>query len=88
MLWTAVGGGSRTRRYSFPESSGSRSEHIRRDARLTTPGGRQAFWTRLVDDTVSERHARIGYDSGTLFAEDLGSRNGTFINGARVSAGD
>jgi hypothetical protein len=38
------------------------------------------------DSLVSRRHAQISRDAqGRLHLEDLGSRNGTFLNGARVS---
>jgi two-component system cell cycle response regulator len=40
---------------------------------------------RVDDDGVSRNHARIRYDNGTAWAEDLKSRNGTFVNGARLS---
>ncbi len=41
----------------------------------------------LVEDPeVSRHHARVGRDGdGSFFAEDLGSRNGTLLNGARIS---
>jgi len=35
---------------------------------------------------VSRQHARIVCDSGSYFIEDLGSTNGTFIDGRRVDA--
>jgi ABC-type multidrug transport system ATPase subunit/pSer/pThr/pTyr-binding forkhead associated (FHA) protein len=35
----------------------------------------------LDDKTVSGRHARVIYEGGEVFIEDLGSRNGTFILG-------
>ena len=35
----------------------------------------------LSGDQVSRRHARLYFDSGELFFEDLGSRNGTRVNG-------
>lgn len=38
----------------------------------------------LVEDMVSRRHARFGYDNGALFIEDLGSTNGTFVNGEKI----
>ncbi|MEJ2012986.1 MAG: FHA domain-containing protein [Anaerolineales bacterium] len=34
----------------------------------------------LQDETVSARHARISYASGQWILEDLGSKNGTFVN--------
>jgi FHA domain len=41
----------------------------------------------LADDTyVSTLHARLFQRNGESFVEDLGSTNGTFVNGKRVSA--
>jgi hypothetical protein len=34
----------------------------------------------LQDETISARHARISYASGQWILEDLGSKNGTFVN--------
>jgi pSer/pThr/pTyr-binding forkhead associated (FHA) protein len=39
------------------------------------------------DGTASGRHARVFHRNGTVLIEDLGSTNGTFVNGRRV-AGD
>ncbi|MBN1268012.1 MAG: DUF4388 domain-containing protein [Kiritimatiellae bacterium] len=39
----------------------------------------------LVDEHVSKRHATIGFSAGRYFVEDLGSMNGTFVNGVRIS---
>jgi hypothetical protein len=39
----------------------------------------------LGDDTVSRKHARIYSARGTLWLRDLGSRNGTLVNGRTVS---
>ncbi len=39
---------------------------------------------RLNERNVSRRHARLVRENGTLFAEDLDSYNGIFINGDRV----
>ena len=39
----------------------------------------------LADDTVSRKHARIYRGRGTMWVRDLGSRNGTQINGRSVS---
>src|SRR5882672_82137 len=36
------------------------------------------------DPTVSRRHARLYQESGELFVEDFGSRNGTYVNGTKV----
>ena len=41
----------------------------------------------LTDDTyVSQLHARVFERSGQVYVEDLGSTNGTYVNGHRVSA--
>lgn len=34
--------------------------------------------------SVSRQHARLHFEGGRFFVEDLGSRNGTFVNGKRV----
>jgi pSer/pThr/pTyr-binding forkhead associated (FHA) protein len=38
----------------------------------------------LVDETVSSRHARLGYHHNQWWLEDLNSTNGTFLNEDRV----
>jgi DNA-binding winged helix-turn-helix (wHTH) protein len=49
--------------------------------------GRDAECTLAIDAaTVSRRHARITVVCGTATIEDLGSTNGTHINGKRISA--
>jgi pSer/pThr/pTyr-binding forkhead associated (FHA) protein len=39
----------------------------------------------VKDDGVSRYHARLLYDAGSLWLQDAGSRNGVFVNGARVT---
>jgi DNA-binding winged helix-turn-helix (wHTH) protein len=43
-----------------------------------------AVWIDL--NSVSRRHARVVVDSGVAHLEDLGSRNGTLVNGERISS--
>jgi hypothetical protein len=38
----------------------------------------------LVEDMVSRRHAKITVTDGQIFIQDLGSTNGTFVNGEKV----
>ncbi len=47
-------------------------------------GRGQAAQIRLLEDGVSRVHARVRAVEKRLTVEDLGSRNGTFINGKRV----
>ncbi len=39
----------------------------------------------LVEDMVSRRHAKISVEGGNIFLEDLGSTNGSFVNGEKIS---
>ncbi len=59
------------RRYAVPASGGE----VGRDPRCAVA---------LDDPTVSARHARLEYRDGVWRVTDLGSTNGTFVNGRRV----
>ena len=52
---------------------------------LTTFGRSTANSLALDHPTVSKRHARIRLVDGEFILEDLGSSNGTAINGKRLS---
>lgn len=39
----------------------------------------------LEDSAVSGRHCEIGLSGTTFYVKDLGSSNGTFINGCRIN---
>jgi pSer/pThr/pTyr-binding forkhead associated (FHA) protein len=41
----------------------------------------------LVEEMVSRKHARIALTDGVITIEDLGSTNGTFVNGEKVDHG-
>ena len=40
----------------------------------------------IADNAVSERHCEVGITGGKFYIKDLGSSNGTFINGCRINA--
>ena len=65
------------------------SEGRRRDLPLDLPSlvvGRAEGNAIIIDDlSISRRHARLTVDSGHLLVEDLGSAQGTFINGVRIA---
>ncbi len=66
------------------EGAGAGSEHPV-DGELIL--GRERGTADLVidDPGVSRRHARILSDAGGVIVEDLGSSNGTFVNGHRIT---
>jgi pSer/pThr/pTyr-binding forkhead associated (FHA) protein len=39
----------------------------------------------LTDEEVSRRHALVTIGEGSVLVEDLGSSNGTFVDGERIS---
>lgn len=38
----------------------------------------------LAEPTISRAHAAIGYDTEGFFVQDLGSTNGSLVNGGRI----
>jgi hypothetical protein len=50
----------------------------------TTLGREAGNDITLLDEEVSRRHAQIVHAGGRFLVEDLGSTNGTFVNGRRV----
>ena len=63
--------------------------NLRRDALGTSEGaviGRDPMESSHVvaDESVSRMHARVYAHGGALHVEDLGSTNGTFVNGRRL----
>lgn len=53
-------------------------------ARLILVGSARSADLRIDDPTVSARHARIGGDARGIMIEDLGSTNGTYVDGVRI----
>src|SRR6266480_1795296 len=47
--------------------------------------GRESRQLPLTDNTVSRRHAELHPKNGVWIVKDLGSSNGTYINGTRVT---
>ena len=69
----------------------TRADGRQRELPLELPSlvvGRAEGTGILIDDlSISRRHARLVIDSGRLMVEDLGSAQGTFIDGERISPG-
>ncbi len=84
--------------YAPPVSSGPAGAN--RQARLIASDGRQfavavgstvigrgeGSQVRLTDVGISRQHARLEFDGGRVVLTDLGSTNGTTVNGSRVNA--
>jgi hypothetical protein len=74
--------------------------HSARQARLISSDGRQfavaigstvigrgeGAQVRLADVGISRQHARLDYDGSRMVLTDLGSTNGTTVNGNRINA--
>jgi pSer/pThr/pTyr-binding forkhead associated (FHA) protein len=53
--------------------------------KVTTIGRRPDSAICLEAQSVSRQHAQIVFEDGLFLVEDVGSRNGTFINGHRLA---
>ncbi|UYN92069.1 MAG: FHA domain-containing protein [Anaerolineales bacterium] len=62
------------------------SEQLRFATAEVTLGRHPSCEWVLADETVSSRHARLVFHHDHWWLEDLGSRNGTFLNGDALSA--
>ena len=69
-----------------PKLIGSDREHLLKSGENTV--GREGTDVLLEDQTVSRRHALVILEDGKCFVEDLGSTNGTSVNGAQVAKGE
>ena len=73
----------RRRRHDIPRSLGLPAAEELRAASLLI-GRSSACALVLADDTVSRRHAELRVEDGAWVLRDLGSSNGTWVNGRRV----
>lgn len=62
------------------------TETLRFAADEITIGRHPSCEWMIADETVSSRHARLRFQQDHWWLEDLGSRNGTFLNGEPLSA--
>jgi hypothetical protein len=74
---------ARLRAWLEPRSLGLPPAEELVDARLVI-GRSNACHLVLADDTVSRRHAELFVEGGRWLLRDLGSSNGTWLNGRRI----
>jgi phosphoserine phosphatase RsbU/P len=55
------------------------------DGEVTVLGRAPECQIQLDSNMVSRRHAQVTCDKGSYFVEDLGSGNGTYVNGKRIN---
>jgi predicted component of type VI protein secretion system len=63
----------------------AKTRTVRLRAADTTVGREKGCGLRIPSGTVSRRHCRLHFQDGYLTVEDLGSANGTYVNGHRVA---
>jgi pSer/pThr/pTyr-binding forkhead associated (FHA) protein len=75
---------------SVPHISVLYPEESRQSVQVPEKGlviGRESYCDlRLPDVFISSKHCRIFFEDGKFFIEDLGSTNGTTIDGAEIAA--
>ena len=67
-------------------SAGAFSENFRLNKPTITIGRATNNDIIIPEQTVSSKHATITIEKGSFFINDLGSTNGTFVNGSRISS--
>jgi 3',5'-cyclic-nucleotide phosphodiesterase len=70
---------------TFARTSDGRALPVQSDFILGRSGETEDYFQNIM--TVSRRHARVTYSDGAWKIEDLGSTNGTWVNGQRIERG-
>jgi adenylate cyclase len=73
-------------RYKLTSVDGMLNFELRDDARLVV-GRAPKSDIPIIDPTISRRHAELESSESGFTIRDLGSSNGTFVNGARIESG-
>ena len=76
---------NRTPRQLVVTAGGLAGTRISLDGRAILIGRADDSTLVLDDDYASTRHARLGFQGGDWFLEDLGSTNGTYLDRAKVT---
>lgn len=79
---TVLFGAHGTVRITWKDGLGTHERVLQRDFRL---GRDDTCEIHLDDPMISRRHAEIVHQDGRWWLQDLGSRNGTLLNGMRIT---
>jgi two-component system cell cycle response regulator len=82
----AIGSSDRSRAYLVVLVGMSRGQMFKLDQTRSTIGRGSEARIRLSDEGVSREHAAIRIVDDKVIVDDMGSTNGTFCNGARVTS--
>jgi two-component system cell cycle response regulator len=80
-----MGRSQRDRAYLIVLAGSNVGEMFRLEAGESVIGRGTAAKVKLGDDGISRKHARIVVDGQQVRIEDLGSANGTLVNGERIN---
>ena len=69
----------------YTAADGTKQDLILRIGEDTTIGRHPNCSLTISQPSVSRRHARLWFDQGVWFVEDLQSSNGTFVNNRRIN---
>lgn len=72
---------------SGPTQPGDGMTHAPIDGKPYIVGRKTGVSLKLQFRTVSGNHASLWVEDGTLYMQDMGSTNGTYLNGTRVDSG-
>jgi diguanylate cyclase (GGDEF)-like protein len=86
MVGAGAGDGLEQGAYVIVQAGRSAGMMARISGPLVVIGRSQMADVRLLDDGVSREHARIEFASGRAWLRDLGSTNGTWLEGERVGS--
>lgn len=72
-------------RFRYTYNHKTREKNITTEALVFGRPGKPHDFDLSPDDKVSRSHARLSYQNGVYWIEDLGSKHGTWVNGKQIT---